>query len=71
MLKKIRLELGRTPDRPEGDPNVAYEIVAPLERSGHLDAEAWKSHRADCIVAQSPIFDRTGDAPLDCRRILR
>ncbi len=51
MLKKIRLELGRTPDRPEGDPNVAYEIVAPLDRSGHLDAEAWKTHRADCIIA--------------------
>ena len=51
MLKKIRLELGRTPNRPEGDPSVAYEIVAPLDRSGHLDAEAWRTQRANCVVA--------------------
>ena len=50
MLKKIRLELGRTPEQPDGDPNVAYEIVAPLDRSGHLDAEAWRSHRDRCVV---------------------
>jgi len=51
MLKKIRLELARTPERPEGDPNVAYEIVAPLDRNGRLDGEAWRSHRAHCVVA--------------------
>ncbi|MFN4283978.1 MAG: hypothetical protein ACK4NA_15185 [Alphaproteobacteria bacterium] len=51
MLKKIRLELARTPDRPDGDPDVAYEIVAPLDSSGHLDAEGWRAHRADCRVA--------------------
>lgn len=51
MLKKIRLELGRTPERPEGDPSIAYEIVAPLDRTGHLDAEAWRQQRDKCRVA--------------------
>ena len=49
-LKKIRLELARDPDFPEGSARHGYEFVAPLAADGHIDAEGWRQHRADCRV---------------------
>ena len=49
-LKKIRLELARTKEAPEGDPQCGYEFIAPLDDAGHFDEEAWRKHRNDCIV---------------------
>jgi len=49
-LKIIRLELGRTKERPEGDPGCGYEFTAPLTSDGHLDAEGFKAVKADCRV---------------------
>ena len=49
-LNKIRLELARTKEEPEGNPNCGYEFIAPLDTAGHFDAEAWLKHRKDCIV---------------------
>jgi hypothetical protein len=49
-LKTVRLELARTKDDPEGRTDTGYEFTAPLSADGHLDAEAWKTHRADCKV---------------------
>lgn len=49
-LKKIRLELARTKEAPEGDPNCGYEFIAPLDAAGHFDEETWRNHRNDCIV---------------------
>jgi len=49
-LRKIRLELARTKDFPEGSPNCGYEFTAPLTADGHLDAEAWKKNRDACTV---------------------
>ena len=50
MLSRIRLELARTKDKPEGDPSHGYEFVAPLRPDGHIDAEAWKKARGRCRV---------------------
>ncbi len=50
MLSKIRLELARTANHPNGDPNHGYEFVAPLDAEGHIDAEAWRSSREECVV---------------------
>ena len=50
MLKRIRLELARTREFPEGNPGCGYEFVAPLDRDGHLDAEAWPEVKARCTV---------------------
>ena len=36
-LKKVRLELARCAEYPEGSPDVGYEIVAPLNLDGHID----------------------------------
>src|SRR5579871_4280649 len=50
-LSRIRLELARTPDFPEGNSNVAYEFVAPLSEDGHIDPAAWKDNRSRCRVS--------------------
>lgn len=49
-LKKIRLELGRTKEFPEGNPNHGYEFVAPLTKDGQIDLDAWKAERQNCTV---------------------
>jgi hypothetical protein len=49
-LKKIRLELARTPDHPEGSAACGYEFTAPLDAKGKLDPRAWDREKAKCIV---------------------
>lgn len=49
-LSKIRLELARTKETPEGDPRCGYEFVAPLDDAGHFDLAAWRQHKALCTV---------------------
>jgi hypothetical protein len=49
-LKRIRLELARTKEFPEGNPNCGYEFVAPLKADGHLDPEEWKKVKERCTV---------------------
>jgi len=49
-LSSIRLELARIAVSPGGDPECGYELVAPLDDAGHLDAAAWRAHRARCAV---------------------
>jgi hypothetical protein len=50
MLYRILLHLARNHDFPEGSSARGYEIVAPLDASGRLDAQAWRKHEADCRV---------------------
>jgi hypothetical protein len=49
-LKRIRLELARTPEFPEGNPACGYEFTAPLSRNGLLDAGRWQREKAKCTV---------------------
>lgn len=49
-LKKIRLNLARTKEHPNGSARHGYEFVAPLAADGHIDAEAWKKARDRCRV---------------------
>jgi len=49
-LMAIRMELARTKEKPEGDPNHGYELVAPLSVDGHLDVGAWRKHHQVCSV---------------------
>lgn len=50
MLRRIRLELARTPEFPEGSHAHGYELVAPLTADGHLDTEAWQANRQIATV---------------------
>lgn len=47
-LKRIRLELARTPDFPEGSTRHGYELTAPLDANGHLDPAGWAHARSAC-----------------------
>ena len=49
-LMRIRLELGRMPDAPDGDRRHGYELIAPLDRYGHLDAAEWSVNKDKCGV---------------------
>ena len=49
-LKKIRLNLARTKEYPQGSARHGYEFTAPLDQTGHIDAATWKKERAHCRV---------------------
>lgn len=49
-LKRIRLELARTPDFPEGSRNHGYEFVAPLDEKGHFSSVEWPDAKGVCTV---------------------
>jgi hypothetical protein len=50
QLHRIRLELAKTADCPEGNPNYGYEFVAPLDHEGRLDTEAWLEAAQLCTL---------------------
>jgi hypothetical protein len=52
MLSKIRLELARGHDHPQGAGDIGYEFAAPLDGNGKIDADAWHKHRAHCRVVR-------------------
>jgi len=49
-LRKVRLELARTKDYPEGNPRCGYEFTAPLTKDGHLDLELYRQSKSACRV---------------------
>lgn len=44
-FKRIRLNLARSKEFPEGSPTRGYEFLAPLDGKGHIDVEKWRQHR--------------------------
>jgi hypothetical protein len=49
-LKRIRLNLARSKEFPQGSPRHGYEFVAPLDGNGHIDIALWRAHREHCRV---------------------
>jgi hypothetical protein len=49
-LKRIRLNLARSKEFPQGSTQHGYEFVAPLDANGHIDVVLWRKHRAHCGV---------------------
>jgi hypothetical protein len=49
-LKRIRLELARTPEAPEGNPGCGYEFTAPLDSTGKLNIKQWMRDKEKCTV---------------------
>src|SRR5438045_3673578 len=68
-LMHIRLELARTSEFPDGNAERGYELVAPLERDGHIDTAAWKNLRERCEVVR--FFDGERSVPGRLRRVGR
>jgi|SRR5581483_5271784 len=49
-FKRIRLELARSKEFPNGSQRHGYEFVAPLDRHAHIDATLWNEDRERCRV---------------------
>jgi len=49
-LRRVRLELARCKEFPEGSVGRGYEFIAPLTREGELDARKWDKVREKCVV---------------------
>ena len=49
-FKRIRLNLARSKEFPQGSARHGYEFVAPLDDKGHIDVELWRQHREHCRV---------------------
>lgn len=49
-FKRIRLNLARSKEFPQGSDRHGYEFVAPLDAGGHIDTEQWRAHRDNCRV---------------------
>jgi len=52
QFRQIRIALAREPGHPEGDDEVAYIFVAPLDIDGRIDSKLWRAHRDSCRVAR-------------------
>jgi hypothetical protein len=50
MFHRISLRLAPTPQCPKGCDKCGYEIIAPLDRNGMLDAEELKDKEGLCTV---------------------
>ena len=57
-LSRIRLELGRTPDFPQGSAQHGYEFIAPLTSTGHVDPIGWRRAKTHCGVRRFWGYDR-------------
>jgi hypothetical protein len=49
-FKRIRLNLARSKEFPQGSPGHGYEFVAPLDAKSHIDIALWREHRGNCRV---------------------
>src|ERR1700687_4935244 len=52
QFRQIRIELAREPGHPEGDTDVAYVIVAPLDADDRIDPTLWREHREACRIVK-------------------
>jgi hypothetical protein len=50
QFKRIRLNLARSKEFPDGSSQHGYEFVAPLDANGHIDVALWQTHRDNCRV---------------------
>jgi len=50
LLKRIRLNLARSKEFPQGSTKHGYEFGAPLDANGHIDVALWREHREHCRV---------------------
>lgn len=58
-MKRIRLELARDAEFPQGSNRRGYEFTAPLDGNDHIDVADWKKFRERCRVRR--FWDGSGD----------
>lgn len=50
LLRRIRLELARDAECPNGSRDRGYDLIVPLDGNNRIDVEAWKKLRDRCRV---------------------
>ena len=50
LLRRVRLELARDHDFPNGSSERGYDLIAPLDAKGHIVLTAWKELKDRCRV---------------------
>ena len=50
MLSKITLYLARNSEFPSGSTGHGYEIIAPLDQTGHINLNSWQHEQEHCRV---------------------
>jgi len=50
LLRRVRLELARDHDFPNGSSERGYDFIAPLDARGHIVLAAWKELKDRCRV---------------------
>jgi hypothetical protein len=69
-LTRVVLRLGRNPDAgfPEGDDDMGYVVVAPLDKDGTLDPDLWRANKEKCTVLRfTPDHENDADGWLSHR----
>ena len=51
-FRQLRIELAREPGHPDGETDVGFVVVAPLDGDGRINAALWRKHREACRVAR-------------------
>src|SRR5690349_5051392 len=49
-LRHVKLLLAREKAHPHGERDEGYDLLAPLDADGRLDARQWETHQASCRV---------------------
>jgi hypothetical protein len=49
-FKRIRLNLARSKEFPQGSERHGYEFVAPLDDKSHIDVALWRGNHEHCRV---------------------
>ena len=52
QFRQIRIALAREPGHPDGDDEIAYIFVAPVDTEGRIDPKLWRAHREACRVSR-------------------
>ena len=52
QFRHLRIALAREPGHPDGDDDVAYIFIAPVDTEGRIDPKLWRAHREACRVAR-------------------
>lgn len=50
LLRRVRLELARDHEFPAGSRDRGYDLIAPIDASGHIVPDAWHVVRERCRV---------------------
>lgn len=50
MLMRVRLELARSREFPQGSSRHGYELVLPLDENGKIDLARWEKAPEVCTV---------------------